>query len=287
MSDVEVDAELEAVLRRWSERGRTVFAELMEDATSALQRELVQRAVLAGHSPGEVHAFADELRGLSDDECFEACTVESGTAGATVALLLKAEADPLYAFQLKGGALTPNEHDDAPSMAMKILKENARAADAELVQRAKPRKAFAADSGAFRALPPRPVTGSRSSLQPVATRLFEELLTEATRPLGVSWREHELDTPDLSIEQGLQQAASSIGRGVPVPAVLGNAQGKPLAFVVMLQTSSAGATRAFQLFEHGTRELVWANERDLIARGELPFENKALRRLLRIALPRG
>jgi hypothetical protein len=56
---VTVPDEVSAVIERWPQRAQRLFVELMEDASSELQQELVQRAVLAGHTPGEVHAFAD------------------------------------------------------------------------------------------------------------------------------------------------------------------------------------------------------------------------------------
>ena len=97
-------------LERWPAKERALFLELLEDAPSELQREFLQRTVAAGHSPPEVHAFADALRSMSDAEAFVACTLEADAPdGYTVVQLLRAEADPLYAFELKGGELSPNE----------------------------------------------------------------------------------------------------------------------------------------------------------------------------------
>jgi hypothetical protein len=313
--------EVEAVLETWSARHKKLFKELMEDASSELQQELVQRAVLAGHTPGEIHAFADELRGLSDDECFVACTLDDDAPDDyTVAQLLRAESDPLFAFELKGGTISPNEDDDQPSAPLPTQRRAVmdapedRGLSADPVRRAKEqRAAFNADSGAFRAvqrpgglvadsgshrahvpskpaaLGATPVSPSGHVAVPMAisgSRLFEDLLTEATKALGVTWREVELDTVGgLPIAEALQQAGAALARGLPVPCVIGNAHAKPLRFLLMLQASAAGANRAFQLYEPFSQELVWANEKDLLSRGELPFDNKALRRLLRMALP--
>lgn len=300
-----VPDEVEAVLEGWSPRARKLFKELMEDASSELQQELVQRAVLAGHTPGEVHAFADELRGLSDDECFVACTLDDDAPDDyTVTQLLRAESDPLFAFELKGGALSPNEDDDRPSAPMPAQRREVmeapedRGLAADPVRRAKEQRAlFNADSGAHRALVPSrpaalaaaPAPPSGQVAVPLAisgARFFEDLLTEATKALGVTWREVELDTVGgVPIAEALQQAATALARGLPVPCVIGNAQAKPLRYLLILQASSSGANRAFQLYEPFSQELVWANEKDLLARGELPFDNKSLRRLLRVALP--
>lgn len=323
-------AELEAILDRWTPRSRKLFDELMEDATSELQQELVQRAVLAGHTPGEVHAFADELRGLSDDECFDVCTVDDAAPeGYTVAQLLRAESDPLFAFELKGGEISPNDADDAPSIvepgrreAMDVADDRGLAADP--VRRAiEQRRGFNVDSGSHRATARKEAeyvgdSGSHRALQrnsgshrplqrgevelgagPVAAsvhvavpmaisgaRFFEDLLAEATRGLGVTWKEQEIDAlGGLTMDEVLRQAQTALSRGIPLPFVVGNAQAKPLKFVLMLQSSASGATRAYQLYEPFSQELVWANEKTLLSKGELPFDNKALRRFLRVALP--
>lgn len=299
--------EIEAVLEGWSLRSRRLFHELMEDATSELQQELVQRALLAGHTPGEVHAFADELRGLSDEACFEACTLDDDAPeGYTVAQLLRAESDPLFAYEVKGGALTPNEDDDAPSVPLSPQRPEVmearddRARQADPVRRAmEQRQGFDASSGRFPAVAssrsaalggaPVSPSGQLPAPAPLASgRLFEDLLTDATRAMGVTWREVELEVAGgLTIAQGLNHAAAALARSIPVPCVIGNAQGRPLRFVLMLQSSTSGTSRAFQLYEPFSQELIWANEKDLLARGELPFDNKALRTLLRMALPTG
>ncbi|MCA3014086.1 MAG: hypothetical protein INH41_17025 [Myxococcaceae bacterium] len=295
-----------AVLDGWTARGRRLFDELMEDAGSELQRELVQRAVLAGHSPGEVHAFADELRGLADDECYEACTIDDETpADYTVAQLLRAQADPLYAFELKGGTITPNEADDVPSGALPVQRRDQldvpidRALAADPIRQAKARReSFTAESAGARPAPaPRPGALGGDAVPPsgafrvpaaVAGRLLEDVLGEATRALGVAWRELELDVPGgVSMEAGLQQVAQALQRGLPAAGVIGTAQGRALRPLVVLQVSTSGATRAFQLYEPFSQALVWANEKDLLAKGELPFDDKSLRRLLRVVVPAG
>jgi hypothetical protein len=302
----DVPDEVQAVLDRWTAKGRRVFDELMEDAGSELQRELVQRAVLAGHSPGEVHAFADELRALSDDECYVACTLDDDAPeGYTVAQLLRAEADPLFAFELKGGTLSPNEADDQLSAPLPAQRREPvdlpvdRALAADPVRRAREqRQGFNAESATPRqSAPVRPLLGADGPPPPSGVlrtplaaggRLLEDLLAEATRALGVSWREVELDVPGgPSMEAGLQEVAQALQRGIPVAGVIGNAQGKPLRPLLVLQVSTAGANRAFQLYEPFSQALVWANERDLVLKGELPFDDKSLRRLLRVVLPKG
>ena len=103
-------------LGAWPPKARALFKELVEDAPTEMQRELLQRAVAAGHSPAEIHAFADELRVLEDEEAFDACTLDADAPdGYTVTQLLRAEADPLYAYELKGNALSPADDNNGDS----------------------------------------------------------------------------------------------------------------------------------------------------------------------------
>jgi hypothetical protein len=274
MATARLSDEVRAALFRWPSKARALFDELLEDAASDLQREFLQRSVAAGHTAAEVHAFADELRALTDDEAFEACTVdESPLPGATMAQLLRAEADPLFAFSLKGHALDPRDaHVELP------------VADERLMLRR--RYAFEAESAGPRVAAPSAPRKEASSLPPSTGGLFRELLDEATRAFALTWREHDVDAPGgLSMAQVLEGVAAALGRGVPVPGAVGPSALTHRRLVIVLQVSTAGRTRAWQLFDPISNELVWANEGDLLAGRELPFANKTNRRLTRVALP--
>lgn len=294
-----VSKEAAEALERWPKKAQGLFRELLEDAGSELQRELLQRAVAAGHTPAEVHAFADELRAMSDEEAYEACTLhDAAPEDYTVAQLLRAEADPLFAFELKGGTIEPNE-DDAlapapPAPTMELEAVAPLDALAQAVARKKPSDSFEAESPGARAnawdwnalggsAPPPP---SQSHPQPQGGKLLEVHLAEATRALGVGWREHDVDTAGgLSLEEALASAAGALTRGIPVPCAIGPRAGDHRRFVVLLQLNTSGKNRAWQLYDPFSQELVWANEGDLLAKAELPFANKVNRRLTRIVLP--
>jgi hypothetical protein len=291
-----VSHEARAQLDRWSDKARRLFDELLEDAASDLQRELLQRAVAAAHTPAEVHAFADELRALSDPEAYEACTLGSAAPeDYTVAQLLRAEADPLFAFELKGGSLDPNEEEDA------FLSPHAPARSAGLVASdvlaeglARPKKrAFEAASPDLTVAPrdrgglgEAPAPSHRAPGRSPPDTLLVDLVTEATRGLSVTWREYDVDTEGgLALREALASAASALTRGIPVPCAIGPSTGQHRRFVLLLQTSTSGKTRAWQLYDPSSHELVWANEGDLLAKTELPFANKVNRLLTRIVLP--
>ncbi len=300
-----VSDEAHEQLQQWPVRARQLFDELLEDAGSDLQRELLQRAVAAAHTPAEVHAFADELRGLTDEDAYAACTLdEDAPTDYTVAQLLRAEADPLFAFELKGGTLEPNEAHDA-GLVSASQRQFAPVRDfddeprvdplVKALSKKKSSDSFEAESPAPRpksldwnelptSKPPPPKKEGPSSAG--GTRFLEGLLAEATRALQISWKEQDVDVPGgLSMAEALASAAGALARGIPVPCAVGPHPGDHRRFVVLLQLNTSGKNRAWQLYDPFSAELVWANEGDLLAKAELPFANKANRRLTRIVLP--
>jgi hypothetical protein len=287
----------------WSARARALFTELLEDAPSELQRELLNRAVAAGHTSAEVHAFADALRGLTDAGAFDACTIERDSApDCGVVQLLKAEADPLFAFKLKGGELSPSEDAPEPAITGKLppyappgapgrarpgfdasdtgqLKRRADRTSRELGASPDARSVHrigGSGSGSNAAVPA-PSSG------PV---IVQDLLNEAAGTLGLVFRELAVDGPgQLKLEDVLAQAAQALHRGLPVPVALGPQPGSDRRLALMLQCQATGKSRAYQLFDVLSQEIAWINEGDLLARAELPFASKANRRITRIALP--
>lgn len=297
-----VSDEAQEQLEHWSAKARRLFDELLEDAGSDLQREFLQRAVAAAHTPAEVHAFADEIRAMSDDEVYEGCTLEDAAPeDYTVAQLLRAEADPLFAFELKGGTIEPNEDEEgdvsapppAPKAATKFELGGGDALAAGLAGKKKAgfeaesadARVKAMDWGELGGAPP-PPSQVHQSPAPTQGKLLEDLLAEATRGLQVAWREHDVDTPGgMALAEALASAAGALTRGIPVPCVIGPNAGQHRRFVLLLQASTSGKTRAWQLYDPLSQELVWANEGDLLQKAELPFANKVNRRLTRIVLP--
>ncbi|GEM_PF-2106988 len=313
-------------LNAWPAKARALFNELVEDAPSELQRELLQRAVAAGHSLPEIHAFADELRVLGDEEAFDACTLDAhAPEGYTVVQLLRAEADPLYAYELKGHSLTPaddisGEHPmpeplpyvpPAQSFGFSGSGSGSRPrpnfdisdGGEKTVSKARPLGFEASanpvsgrharvdlnDLGGSVDASPRARPQSGPSLPavpaPVANKLMEDLLNDAGRALGVTYREQDVDDAALTLEAALASAAAAVGRGIPVPIALGPALTQHRRLVLMLQTATSTGKRTWQLYDPFSGELYWVSEGDLLSRTELPFSIKTNRRITRIALP--
>ncbi len=309
-------------LAAWPAKARALFQELVEDAPSEIQREFLQRAVAAGHTPAEIHAFADELRVLEDEQAFDACTLDADApAGYTVMQLLRAEADPLYAYELKGHCLSPADEvsDEGPALGsptqeLESLPFVAPTSGAyarpsfdsgpdKSTPKARPlgfeasasstsgrhKRVDLNDLGASIDASPRarPASGPTPALMPapVANKLMEDLLNESARALGVSYREQDVDDAHLTLEAALVSAAVAVGRGIPVPIALGPAVTVHRRLALMLQTSLNSGKRAWQVYDPFSGELYWISEGDLLARTELPFSIKTNRRITRIALP--
>lgn len=277
--------EAAAQLALWPSDLRQLFDELMDDARSDLQRELLHRVVMTGHSLAEVHAFADEIRTLTDSEAFSACTLnERSSRDLTVDQLLRAEIDPLLAFELQGGTIEPNEvleRRAAPPLAA------GRESDDSRVVRAPgppplPRRGHRSDKSP----PPLPRASAVSADD--GSLAMTRALNERCAALRISWQVVNLEVAaGVSIRDGLNRAAELLSRGLTVPAMIGPAVGEHRRFVVMLQLDERQSRRAWQLYDPLAAEAVWVHEADLLAMAELPFAQKANRLLTRLFLPTG
>ncbi len=292
-----VTAQARAELARWSDRDRRLFAELMQDAGSELQRELLRRATAAGHAAAELHAFADELRGMSDEEAYRACTLLDRSLAAThdapasLAARARAEADPVAAFEWNGHRLDPRLAEDGPDE--RGASPSDRALHHALAPNSRPptQPSLNEASGLRRGRVQRPVDpffegGFTGSGAHVEGRIAEELFNLAVRPMRLLFREQAIDGPGLKLERALEGAHAALRRGVPVPIILGSAVGDFRRYALMLQVWTGAKGRAFQLHEPTSQETIWVGEAELLSRVELPFSNRAHRRITAMALPR-
>jgi hypothetical protein len=262
-------------LSEWPPAHRARFAELVEDASSDLQREMLHRALSCGHPIPELHAFADALRSMSDAEVYDACTLswDSGLKDSVVARL-RAEADPLYAFSANGNALSPQE--DTPSLPLRHVAPQF-AVPPEVSNIIPTGRRAVRDLGASPDDPPSGPT--------VGGSVAEDLLNASIRGLGIHFSERAVDAPSFPVERALDLAAAAIERGIPVPVVLGPRPGEHIRYALLLQVAPGGSNRAFQLHDPTADETVWVNAGDFVNRRELPLSNKTLRRITAMALP--
>ncbi len=267
---------LDAPLTNLSPAARARYAELLEDAASALQREMLRRAMLAGHTLPELHAFADAVRPLTDSEIYEACTVhDSDWARANVEALLRAQSDPFEAFALKGGLLTPAAEKSPP---LSVVQASAPSSAA------RKRPAFQADSTGARLTAQRP-RSVELERRPSSGLLLEPVIRAATRDFGLRWAELEIG-PTFTCQQALLAIRPALDDGLIVPIALKPLKGELVAFALVLQVTVGKGSRALQLLDVSSSVCAWVNEGDLLNSQELPFPDKRFRRVSHVGLPR-
>lgn len=270
----------------WDDEDRAQLIELLEDAASDLQREMLHRGLAAGRPLRELHSFADAIRGLDDEEVFRECTPPR--SGFPLNVLLTAQADPLAAYELNGNALHHagrRSRRGGPPVKLppQLMTERTWAP-----ARGGARFEASADTDA-RAPDPRELgrSGERAApADPVQGKFAEELFNEAGRALERRFNELAVDTGPFTLERAVPLLADALSRGVPVPCILGREPGDFRRYALFLQVQTSGRNRAYQLFDPVAQESVWANEGDLLNRIELPFSEKAHRRVTALALPR-
>jgi hypothetical protein len=254
---------------------RQRYTELLEDASTPLQREMIRRAFTAGHSAAQLHAFADAVRGFSDAEVYARCTFQPNASKPTeMHTLLKAQSDPLTAFRLNGGILTPS------SMELPALE----------TKQARPAVHKARTPG-FQADSKEATPHTKRTLHPAAPKrvndhsLFEHALAGVSTALGVSWSELLADSKAARL-RALDAAHASLEGGLVVALALRPVKGDGLTFALALQSNVSHSTRAFEILNVANSQSAWVNQGDLVNGNELPFEDKRFRMLCRVGLPR-
>jgi hypothetical protein len=257
-----VTAEAGRHLDGWDEADRRLFQELMEDGGSELQRELLQRAVAMGHSPTELHAFADHIRGLSDGQLNDLAT-PAVQKGVPLDSALRAFADPLLAWQSHKRPLAkpvPPELGEEPKTPPEAMRTDAEA---------------------------RPAPPDEDELHGGdRTGFADDLFNDAIRSFGFQLDEHAIDDARVTVDKVVPLIAEALARAIPVPVVVGPSAREHRRYALFLQVQSQSGTRSFQLHDPFAQETVWVREADILGLKELTFSDKQHRRLTAVALPR-
>lgn len=232
--------EIERVTSGWAQPARDTWTQLLAGAASELQGELLRRALVAKHSLTELEDFAEDIRRLPDEVLYGACSLRSEVQSATrltVKQRLRAEADPLIAFELSGvHASNDDEITDgsAPLTGVATAPEHVRGGLGE-------------------------------------TRFWvEDILNLMVRPLGVTYREHVFRaSPRTNL---LRRVANALHDGHPVPGLLVRANGEPVGPVLFLQSADSSEGRLLQVHALLSKETLWLDSRGLLTGEPLPFE---------------
>ncbi len=278
----------EDLLDEWSDEDQALFAELLEDAQSELQREFLSRGLAAGHDAAALHSFADAIRPLADEDVFRDCTPPR--SGHPLATLLAAQADPLAAYGLNGhGGSRVGKSARVPTPRPARLPAELFSEKTYVPGRSGEKGAFQAEADTDARRPDANDLGRSKELPgPTAAKgkFSEDLFNAAGKPLEVKYTELAVDEGGLTLERAVPVIAEALGRGVPVPVILGNKVGDYRRYALVLQLQTSGKNRAYQLYDPVAQEVVWTNEGDLLHRSELNFSDKIFRRITAVALPR-
>lgn len=275
-----VGAQARSQVDAWPVAAQQLFAELWEDAPSELQRELLSRAVAHGHSIAEVHAFADALRPLNDAQAFDRCTTKARhRTGRPLSEMLLSESDPVRAFVLNGGEISPGgpagPRDIPPPPTVAPKPKNRPTFDEREEGGAKKTHAFLASE----------LGKSPSEVSRIKAPVHD-LLTDALKRFYVTYREEMMTgaTP-ASFDSIAAKLATAVSDGIPVAAALGSSEGEERRLVLFLQVQMSGDVRAYELLDVISQEVVWVNEKDLTTGLENHFSDKRNGRVLRFILP--
>lgn len=308
-------------LDSFSDEDKALFAELVEDAATELQQEFLRRALAARHTPRELHAFGDSIRGMTDEELYDACTLEEAGPGGvrrSVVQRMRAESDPVYGFTLNGHSLTdedasgfdslglpsrPRPNFTAPAGLLRgsaagdletsiargsrlSLRDLGESDDSEpSATRAK--KLSARDLGESEdAEPSYSLSRPRAPHVPATAPSGDDLFTQAVRQLGVAYKEVRVDAGNFPVARAVELMIVALKRGLPVPAILASVNGAQRRYVLFLQAVPTAKGHALQVHEPQSDDTVWLNDGTLRSGGELPLQNKTLRRLTQVVLPK-
>ena len=248
---------------------------LIQEVKGSLKKELVRRASAAGNSIEELQRFVRKIRHLEDKQLFALCTlVDRNRQLPTMSLSARIEAewDPMVSFGLNGPSVIPRPHQSYLAHPHVPVVDRPPAPPV--------RKGSFDES--------EELSGPSRENEKKKTRRLEggALFAAVGKSLGRSFKEFEVDGEVLSLEQALVIAAEVLEEGCPVPVVVGPHPKSHLRYLLLLQTQESGTTRAFQLHDPEANDTVWVNERDLLARRELPLTDARCRRITAIAVPR-
>jgi hypothetical protein len=235
-------------------------------------------------------AISDALRPLTDAEAFDRCTTKARhRTGRPLLEMLLAESDPLRAFILNGGEISPGGKSSPPEVKPSPVGAGQRPQMRPTFDEREEGGAKKTHAFLSREIGKSPgATSDAARSKAVAPRgvVAQDLLFEALKRFYVAYRE-ELMTgvSPTPFEVIAPKLATAVSDGIPVAATLGTAEGEERRLVLFLQLQMSGEVRAYELMDVVSQEVVWINEKDLTTGLDNHFSDKRNGRVLRFILP--
>lgn len=221
------NARADAVMKKLPEADQKEVKALMDSTKSEAEKQYLLKGVAAGHTVAELKEFAKKVNGKDEKWMRDNLSVTGSSTGtgvkqqwhdscnATAAQAVKAQMDPLYALKL---------HEENPELD--------QANDADGTKK-NPKLAAEQKSGLESDYKGAVAGGGKGVAKPRAGagtgRWADDLLNNQSDTTGISYKT-QLDPP---IGDAMKLIDSGVGKGQPVPIVIGNSAQNYQHYVVV------------------------------------------------------
>lgn len=247
------NARADAVMKKLPEADQKEVKGLMDAAKSEAEKQYILKGVAAGHTVAELKEFAKKVQGKDDTWMRDHLSVTGSSTGsgvkqqwsqscnATAAQAVKAQMDPLYALKLheENPQLDDADNTDGTKMNPKLAAEQKAGLESDY-------KGGIAGAGKGVATPR---TGGGSG------RWADDLLNNQSDSTGVSYKTQQ----DPPVADAMKSIDSGVGKGQPVPIVIGNSAGDYRHYVVVTGMTK-GPPKQYTIHDPGSGKTVVRTE---------------------------
>jgi hypothetical protein len=248
----------DAMLKKLPEADQKAVKELMDATQSEAEKQYLLKGVAAGHTVAELKAFAKKVRGkdatwMRDNLSLTGSSTGTGvmqqwshSCNATAAQAVRGQMDPLYALKLheQNPKLDEADDKDGAKLNPKLAAEQKAKLESEY------KGSVAASVGGQGVAAPRQGVGG-------AGRWADDLLNSQSDTTGISYSTQQ----DPPIADAMKSIDGGVGKGQPVPIVIGNSPTDYRHYVVVTGMTK-GPPKQYTIHDPGTGKTVVRAEAD-------------------------
>jgi hypothetical protein len=229
------------------------YQAVLDGAKSEKERQYITKGLAAGHSIGELQAFAVKIAGKDEKWMRDNLSLTGNSEGkgvkqqwstscnATTVEAVRGELDPLYALKM---------HEDNPNFTERDNSDGAKlnpklAADQKALLETPTASGY---KGIARSV--------NDPTDPHAGRWNTDLLNNVEDSTGISFTNKRIGS-GLTVDQAVEDISSSVQGGMPVPIVIGDGAISAYAHYVLVTATDPGPPRSFSIHDpaNGTTEI--------------------------------
>ena len=236
----------------------TAFRSLLQSAGSDMERAFLCKALAAARTLADIQAFADTIRGLSNNwllrnlnvvDLNEADGVERGiiqqygnSCGPTSVQIIRASADPIYALALRSAGPIEQASEHAVSAPDTI-----------------PNQMLAGEQKAILDTHAAAGTGNPATdrTQPTGGAWVEAEMNALAAATGVTYQTSIVGT-QITLNAALDILKNSLAAGIHVPIVVGGSVGDTAHYVMAMAISGS----RIQIHDVATGDTIWRTEQE-------------------------